>query len=144
MQGYSVTTEEKVYTADHMGRPAKTHRTAFGERLHAARLAAGLSQAHVADKLGITQQSFAGWERRETAIKPDQIGQLAEILGVSVEHVLGLDAEPKRGTGPAGKLRQVFERANQLPRDQQKHIVRSVEDTIFAYEVRRARATTAA
>lgn len=140
MQGYSVTTEGTRYTPDLMGRPAKTHRTAFGERLHAARLAAGLSQAQVADRLGITQQSFAGWERRETAIKPEQIAQLAEILGVSVEHLLGLDAEPKRGTGPAGKLRQVFERASQLPREQQKHIVRSVEDAIFAYEVRRARA----
>lgn len=142
MQGYSVIHEEPGYTADVMGRPAKTHRTAFGGRLFNARNKAGLSQAQVADKLGITQQSFAGWERRETALKPDQLAQLAEVLGVSIEHLLGLDAEPKRGTGPTGKLRQIFERANQLPRDQQKHIVRTVEDAIFAYEVRRARAAS--
>lgn len=138
MQGYSVIPEAPCYTAANMGRPANTHRTAFGERLFQARSKAGLSQAQVADKLGITQQSFAGWERRETALKPDQLARLAEILGVTVEHLLGA-AEPRaRGAGPVGKLRQVFERASKLPREQQKHVLRVVEDALTAYEVRRA------
>ena len=55
-----------------MGRPAKSKRTEFGERLVTARQQAGLSQAQGAEKLGITQQSYGGWERRETALKPEQ------------------------------------------------------------------------
>jgi len=138
MQGYSVIPEAPCYTAANMGRPANTLRTAFGERLFQARSKAGLSQAQVADKLGITQQSFAGWERRETALKPDQLARLAEILGVTVEHLLGAAEQRARGTGPVGKLRQVFERASKLPREQQKHVLRVVEDALTAYEVRRA------
>ena len=58
MQGYSVIPEAPCYTAANMGRPANTHRTAFGERFFrpAAKRA---FQAQVADKLGITQQSLA-------------------------------------------------------------------------------------
>ena len=41
------------------GRPAKYPRTPFGERLNAAREVLGLSQAQVADKLGITQTAYA-------------------------------------------------------------------------------------
>lgn len=138
MQDYSVTLGASCYTAANMGRPANTHRTAFGERLFQARSKAGLSQAQVADTLGITQQSFAGWERRETALKPEQLARLAEILDVSVEHLLGAGAARPRGVGPVGKLRQVFERASKLPRDQQKHVLRVVEDTLTAYAVRQA------
>ncbi|MGH7957777.1 MAG: helix-turn-helix domain-containing protein, partial [Opitutaceae bacterium] len=42
--------EEPGYNPGDMGRPAKTHRTAFGERLFQARSKAGLSQAEVAEK----------------------------------------------------------------------------------------------
>jgi transcriptional regulator with XRE-family HTH domain len=138
MQGYSVTPETLGYNPGDMGRPAKTHRTAFGERLFQARSKAGLAQAEVAEKLGITQQSFAGWERRETALKPNQLALLAGILGVTVEHLLGAEVAPKRGSGPAGKLRQAFERASQLPRDQQRHVLRVVEDAIAGYQIRKA------
>jgi transcriptional regulator with XRE-family HTH domain len=127
MQGYSVTPEELCYAEANMGRPANTHRTAFGERLFQARSKAGLSQAQVANKLGITQQSFAGWERRETALKPDLLARLADVLGVTVEHLLGTAEPPKRGSGPAGKLRQIFERASKLPRHQQAKVAEFVE-----------------
>ncbi len=138
MQGYSVIPEAPCYTAANMGRPATTLRTAFGERLFQARSKAGLSQAQVADKLGITQQSFAGWERRETALKPDQLARLAEILGVTVEHLLGA-AEPRpRGAGPTGKARQLFERVSKLPRATQQRILANVEDALTAHEVRKA------
>lgn len=138
MQGYSVTPEELGYNSGDMGRPAKTHRTPFGERLFQARNKAGLSQAEVAEKLGITQQSFAGWERRETALKPELLARLADVLDVTVEHLLGAEAAPKRGNGPAGKLRRAFERASKLPRDQQKHVLRVVEDAIAGYQIRKA------
>ena len=120
------------------GRPSKKPRTDFGNRLHAAREAAGLSQAQVANKLGVHQTSYAAWERHPVALRPEQLKALAESCGVTVEHLLGTEEAPKRGTGPAGKLRQVFERASQLPRDQQKHVVRVVEDALTAYDVRKA------
>jgi transcriptional regulator with XRE-family HTH domain len=128
MQAYSVSIFPWAYTPDMaMGRPAKTKRTEFGERLVTARQELGLSQAQVAERLGITQQSYGGWERRETALKPEHLVQLAVILNVTVDYLLGKENGRKRRGGPAGKLRQVFERASQLPRHQQSKVAEWVE-----------------
>jgi len=71
------------------GRPAKYPRTPFGERLYAARLATGFSQAQVAKKLGITQMGYAVWERHPVALRPEQIEQITEILEISPNYLFG-------------------------------------------------------
>jgi transcriptional regulator with XRE-family HTH domain len=128
MQGFSVCLPFHPYPPGMpMGRPPKTERSQFGERLASARQQLGLTQAQVARRLGITQQSYAGWERRETALKPEHLINLAAILEVSIEHLLGqVELRPRNG-GPAGRLRQVFERASRLPRHQQNKIAEFVE-----------------
>jgi len=109
------------------GRPSKEPRTPFGARLHAAREAAGLSQAQVAQKMGVTQTAYGVWERYPVALRPEQIEQLAVALNITVEHLFGRDSAKSRGKGPAGKLRQVFEKASQLPRHQQNKVAEFVE-----------------
>lgn len=110
-----------------MGRPAKTGRTEFGQRIVAARQELGLTQAQVAEQLGITQQSFAGWERRQTALRPEHLRQLACILNVTVDFLLGDLPPGRRGMGPSGKVRRVFEHVSRLPRRQQQRIVSVIE-----------------
>jgi len=109
------------------GRPSKHPRTAFGERLHAAREALGLSQAQVAEKLNITQTAYGVWERYPVALRPDQIERLAKILNVSVEYLFGKEGIASRRGGPVGKMRQIFEDASRLSRSQQQHIIRVLE-----------------
>ena len=109
------------------GRPSKEPRTPFGARLHAAREAAGLTQAQVADKMGVTQTAYGVWERYPVALRPDQIEQLARLVNVTVEYLFGRDSVKARGKGPVGKLRQVFEKASQLPRHQQNKDAEFVE-----------------
>ncbi len=128
MQGFSVSLATLAYPPGMaMGRPPKSDRSEFGERLVNARQHLGLTQAQVAAKLGITQQSYAGWERRQTALRPEHLVGLASILEVSIEHLLAQEEPPKRTGGPAGRLRQVFERASRLPRHQQNKIAEFVE-----------------
>jgi transcriptional regulator with XRE-family HTH domain len=109
------------------GRPSKHPRTAFGERLHAAREAAGLSQAQVAERIGVAQNAYAVWERHPVALKPQQIGELADILGVGVEEFFGRPSAKRRRGGPTGRLRQIFEEASTLSRSQQQKIVAILE-----------------
>ena len=140
MQAVTLTLPTDPYNpAMQTGRPAKNERPPFGERLHALREQAGLSQAAIAKKLGIAQRSYSAWEREPVALRHDQLVTLAGALGISLAELLGDSAAKKRGgSGPTGKLRQVFERASKLPRDQQRHVLRVVEDTLMAYEVRKA------
>jgi transcriptional regulator with XRE-family HTH domain len=133
MQAYSVSFFSLGYSPSMaMGRPAKSKRTEFGERLVTARQQMGLSQAQVAERLGITQQSYGGWERRETALKPEHLVKVAAILNVTVDYLLGKEDSRKRSGGPVGKARRVFEEVSKLPRNQQQHIIRVVEDMLVA------------
>jgi transcriptional regulator with XRE-family HTH domain len=113
------------------GRPAKSPRTPFGERLHAAREASGLSQAQIAQQFDIAQNAYAMWERHPVALRPDQIEKLAKLLNVSVEYLFG-KPEPKPRGGPTGRVRRIFGLVNQLPRNQQQKIVDVVEDMLAA------------
>lgn len=105
------------------GRPSKRQRPPFGQRLHELRETVGLTQAQVADKLGISPRAYAFWEREPVALRADQITTLANILNVRPDELLGHTPSKKRCSGPAGKMRQVFEAASKLPRSQQEKIL---------------------
>jgi len=128
MQAKKLTQISMVY-CDGMqtGRPSKYPRTPFGERVHAAREAIGLSQAQVAEKMGVTQTAYAVWERHPVALRPDQIEKLAAVLNVTVEHLFGREETNPRGKGPVGKARRLFESVSKLPRHQQKHVLTVLE-----------------
>jgi transcriptional regulator with XRE-family HTH domain len=127
MQAFPVTLPAAPYDhAMQTGRPSKEPRTKFGQRLHAAREAAGLSQAQVAERLGVTQKAYAVWERYPVALRPEQIEKVAAALNVSVEFLFGQTAK-QRGNGPTGKARRVFEAVSKLPRRQQQKIAEVVE-----------------
>lgn len=78
-----------LWKCSHAFAGVKHARSSFGVRLHAARIAAGLSQAQVAKRLGITQAGYAGWERHSVALRPEQIEQITEILGISPNDLFG-------------------------------------------------------
>ncbi|MFA7160154.1 MAG: helix-turn-helix transcriptional regulator [Kiritimatiellia bacterium] len=110
------------------GRPTSRQRPPFGERLYALREAAGLSQQQVADRLGMKHSAYAWWERHPVALRPDQIGKLTEILNVSVDELFSKEEKNgRRGGGPVGKARRLFEAVSKLPRSQQQHVLTVVE-----------------
>lgn len=83
--------------AGHDG-PAET----LGDRLRAARRAAGLSRGELADKLGLKARTVKGWERNELEPRPDKMTKLAGLLNVSLKWLLtGDDADRQGPTGGA-------------------------------------------
>ena len=118
------------YTGDmKTGRPPRRKASDFGERLAALREQRGLSQCQLAEAMGITQGSIARWEKRPVSMPPEQMLQLARVLGVSVRLLLGEEEMPKQPAGPSGRLRSVLRAAGQLPRRQQEKVV----DVVDAY-----------
>jgi transcriptional regulator with XRE-family HTH domain len=109
------------------GRPTSKPRTPFGRNLHVFREQAGLTQAQVAEQLGISPRAYAFWEREPVALRPEQILKVAEILKVSVAELIGQQDNKKRGKGPKGKMMRLFEAASHLPRSKQEKIIAILE-----------------
>ena len=139
MQAFPVTNANTPYNgAMQTGRPSKRKRTTLGTRLSTLREQAGLSQQAVADALGVRQQVVAYLERQAAALRPEHATTLAKLFKITVSELLGEEQPKTRGAGPTGKARQVFERVSQLPRATQQRILANVEDSLTAYEARKA------
>ena len=123
-----------------IGRPSKTDRSAFGTRIHTLREQAKLSQAEVSEKLGISQQSYAKWERRDVALSVAQLEQLAATFNVPVTAFFAVElTEATKPRGPVGRAKKAFEAVSQLPRSQQTTILSMVESVVRYHERERAK-----
>ena len=64
----------------------------FGQRFQRLRKAKNLTQEDIASKIGITAQSVSKWENDLSAPDINILLELADILGVSVEELLGRES----------------------------------------------------
>ncbi len=113
---------------------AEEHGDTLGERIRAHRLASGMTQRDLADRLGVTQQSVARWEQgapprrymlraidalldEPVAGPGDQPQDMAEIIGIRPPVAA---AAPARGVEDARKAYvqgclKLLERGERLP-----------------------------
>jgi transcriptional regulator with XRE-family HTH domain len=132
MQAISPTLSNRPYNADmQTGRPSKSDRSPFGQRVYEAREAKGLSLRQVAEALEVPLKTYANWERRNVGVRPELLSALSTILEVSTEQLLGSE-QPSKKEGPTGKARKLFEEVSALPRHQQQRILATVEDMLIA------------
>jgi transcriptional regulator with XRE-family HTH domain len=125
-----MTNESQPYNACVMagGRPATKEAPLFGQRLAAIRKSKGWSQRELADKLGVRRELVDYYERRAPNPALDFIQRAAEALGVSAAELIGEEGvRKKRGGGPEGRMRRLFEQASKLPRSQQEKIAAVIE-----------------
>lgn len=88
----------------------------FGENLRKARLAAGLTQTELAKRTGVTERSIYNYEKNSRAPKIDVAERFAQVLEVSAESLLEMEAvAPREGAAKAlAQVQAVFE--SNLPR----------------------------
>ncbi|MGB3734611.1 MAG: helix-turn-helix domain-containing protein [Ilumatobacter sp.] len=68
---------------------------AIGARIASARSAAGLSEMVLAERLGVTTETLAGWESGERPPRANHLTKLCGILGVAFSWLLvGSGGEP--------------------------------------------------
>jgi len=104
---------------------------AAGSRLRALREASGLTLRELARQIGEQPTNLSYWERTGNLPRADLIIPIATALGVTPEEILGQE-KPRRAAAPGGKVRQVFEQVQKLPRRQQDKIVQVVEALLKA------------
>jgi transcriptional regulator with XRE-family HTH domain len=101
-------------------------RPALGQRLMELRLAAKLTQAELADAVGVAVSNIAFWETKGTPPRGEVLPALAKALGASADEILGIS--PQRPKPAAkGRLQLAFDSAAQLPRRQQAKVAEFVE-----------------
>lgn len=61
------------------------------DNIKKARLKSGLTQAQVAEKLGVSQAQYARWESGGRNPKDDTLEKLAEVFGVGTDTFKGRD-----------------------------------------------------
>jgi transcriptional regulator with XRE-family HTH domain len=87
---------------------------------------AGVSQIQLAEKLGVSQQAVAQWERKTTGVRSDTLAKLAAALGVTGDTLLGTKTK-RTAAAPQGRARSAFDKVSTLPRRQQDKIIAVVE-----------------
>ena len=110
------------------GRPPSKEAPLFGQRVAALRKRAGLTQAALADALGVSAPLVAYYERQTANPTVDVVNKLAGFFNVAPSWFLDGSAtlvEHKRG--PQSDLDQRVERLRQLPKSKHKLLLRMLD-----------------
>ena len=68
----------------------------FGNRLYQLRKRAGLSQAQLGEKVGVSNKAVSKWENGQAKPGLDIVHKLADVLSVSVDELLNMPAGEKQ------------------------------------------------
>jgi transcriptional regulator with XRE-family HTH domain len=73
--------------------PEEGSSNTLGAKIRAARRKAGLTQASLAELMGVRQSSISQWERGHTRPSLEHLVPLAAALGVSLDGLLNANSE---------------------------------------------------
>ena len=73
----------------------------LGDRIRRFRIAKGLTQAELAGKIGVPQQTIGYYEVRGVSPPPEMLVAIADALDVSTDILLGRKKAPEHGGGTA-------------------------------------------
>lgn len=101
---------------------------ALGERIALLRKAHGITQAQLAEVLGVSQQTVQAYEVGRRRIQVAALPVVARTLKVSLEELFGESKQAARGKrGPASKLEHHLERIGSLPKPRQRAVIDVIE-----------------
>ena len=70
---------------------AEEKKDLIAQRLRVMRAEHNLTQADVAQKLGVSQQTYSKYENKSANLDSETIVKLCELFGVSSDYLLGID-----------------------------------------------------
>ena len=120
----------------------ESQRKDIGGRIAAARKAVGLSQREVAEMLGIPSRTLSYYESPDGDLPSSLLVPLADVLGVDVDELLGV--ERNRKSAPKGHLQERVEEVRGLPRKDQRYVIKFLDQVIDDYDRRRRKGTNRA
>ena len=100
------------------------------KRVIELRKAAGLTQAEIAENIGIKLARYGHYERGFRRFPVEILPKLAEALGCSEADLLGVSSNTAKKRGPSSRLEQLAGRLGALPRGKQNVILDMMEGAI--------------
>ena len=101
----------------------------LGSRIAQLRKEQGITQVQLAEWLNVSQQTVNAYEVGRRRMAVSALPVIAKLLGVSLEELIGEPLKPSK-RGPTPKLQQQMERINQLPKAQQKFVIKMLEGVL--------------
>lgn len=101
----------------------------LGERIARLRKEEGITQVQFAELLGTSQQAITAYEVGRRRVPVSALPEIAKLLGVSVEELIGEETKPGK-RGPVPKLQQQMERITHLPKTQQRFVMQVLESVL--------------
>lgn len=107
---------------------AKTESQSLGMRIAQLRKDRGLTQAELAERLGVSQPVVSDYENDVIRLPADVVVQLAAVFAVSADEILGLKSEALKLSAVKNRrlLRQV-QAVDQLSKRDQQALLRTIE-----------------
>jgi transcriptional regulator with XRE-family HTH domain len=102
----------------------------LGERIAMLRRERGLTQVQLAKTLGISQQHMLSFEKGRRRMLAGTLPILSNLLGVSLEELVGNGTVKVARRGPTPKLQRQLERLSRLPRAQQQVVSRMLDGVL--------------
>jgi transcriptional regulator with XRE-family HTH domain len=112
---------------------------ALGERIASLRKQRNLTQTHLAEALGVTQQTVQAYEAGSRRIPVSALPTVARTLSVSLMVLFGEQQQDKpagRKRGPVPQWQQQIEAVAQLPKAQQQFVARMIKTVLAEAGVR--------
>ena len=107
-----------------------------GHRLAKLRRERGITQAELATKLGIGQSNISLYEHGSCKLRGDLIVQIAGILHVSTDELLGREKPKDTQTPETWKLRRRLREIEKLPKRDQLVVLQTLDAFLARYRER--------
>ncbi len=111
----------------------KAFYVALGQRIAERRKSLGFSQQHLAQTLGIAQQTLAHYEVGRLRVAAALLPPIAKTLGLSIEGLLGETTKTAK-RGPTPKLQAQIARIGALPRGKQRMLMDMIDAALGSSE----------
>ena len=113
------------------GHMAKQETETLGARIARLRREKGMTQVELAQQLQVSQPVVSDYENDVIRLPTDAVVQVAELLGVSADELLGIKTAARAvGGGNSIKNRRLYRRMQEiekLPRRDQEALLRTIE-----------------
>lgn len=100
----------------------------LGERIANLRKANDITQAQLAEVLGVSQQTIQAYEVGRRRIPVSALPAVARLLAVPMDELFGATNQSARGKrGPTSQLERSMERISELPKQKQRFVMEMLE-----------------